>query len=277
MDETHAFLTARILHDKQVVTYRVLSRALGLHVDEAKAALQRFFHSTTSSGSGIVQAVYTVHGPHAVHVVCADKLEDTLAQQQLGPTTTKQVYALQPGHMAYDAALLAAMNRALACDAAYARQREAGLSAFGAIHLQGQQVGARPQGDEQAMLPTEPTEADARKRRKVIKKVRTKNEKGYTVFQDIETYESCSDADDNESAIGIRTPFGGREPPKRVGEPTISKPTSHESNTSPKQPEASHSAKPPAAPAPPPKKSSRAAGGSAAPKQHSLLSFFGKR
>ena len=34
MDDTHAFLTARILHDKQAVTYRLLSREMGLHGDE---------------------------------------------------------------------------------------------------------------------------------------------------------------------------------------------------------------------------------------------------
>lgn len=41
MDDTHAFLTARILHDKQAVTYRLLSREMGMHVDDAKAALGR--------------------------------------------------------------------------------------------------------------------------------------------------------------------------------------------------------------------------------------------
>ena len=32
MDDTHAFLAARILHDKQAVTYRLLSREMGMHV-----------------------------------------------------------------------------------------------------------------------------------------------------------------------------------------------------------------------------------------------------
>ena len=86
MDDTHAFLTARILHDKQAVTYRLLSREMGMHVDEAKAALGRFAEAED------VSVIYAVHDVHHVFVVPASELESTLARLSNGK---KQVYALQ--------------------------------------------------------------------------------------------------------------------------------------------------------------------------------------
>lgn len=217
MDDTHAFLTARILHDKQAVTYRLLSREMGMHVDEAKAALGRFAEAEH------VSVIYAVHDVHHVFVVPASELESTLAQLSNGK---KQVYALQPVGTSYDPAMLASVNRALVYDEAYAAQRHAGLGAFGAI-----------QKDEEVRAPPPPSSTN--KRRKVIKRIRTKNEKGYTVFQDIEAYESGDEA----------------------------APTAQPASTAPAAP----------APSKSPSKASPKGPSKAAPKQHSLLSFFGKR
>lgn len=217
MDDTHAFLTARILHDKQAVTYRLLSREMGMHVDDAKAALGRFAEAEH------VSVIYAVHDVHHVFVVPASELESTLAQLSNGK---KQVYALQPVGTTYDPAMLACVNRALVYDEAYAAHRHAGLGAFGAI-----------QKDEEVRAPRPPSSTS--KRRKVMKRIRTKNEKGYTVFQDIETYESSDEA----------------------------VPTAQPASTAPAAP----------APSKSPSKVSPKGPSKAAPKQHSLLSFFGKR
>lgn len=80
-----------------------------------------------------------------------------------------------------------------------------------------------------------------RKKRKVIRKEKTKNEKGYTVTRDIEAYESYSSDEGT-----------------------------HE-QSAPPAPQESKPAKP-TLPRPPPPKSGRAG-----PKQHSLKSFFGKQ
>lgn len=220
MNDAHTFLSARVLHDKQAVTYRLLSRAIGMHVDDAKAALERFAEAEH------VSPIYTVHDLRHVFVVPANELESTLALLSDGQ---KQVYALQPAGTSYDPAMLASVNRALVYDEAYAAQRHAGLGAFGAI-----------QKDDEVRAPPPPSSTC--KRRKVIKRIRTKNEKGYTVFQDIETYES------GDEAVSASEPA-----------PTV--------------PAAS------AAPAPSkaPSKVSPKGPSKATPKQHSLLSFFGKR
>ena len=191
---------------------------MGMHVDDAKAALERFAEAEH------VSPIYTVHDLHRVFVVPANELESTLAQLSDGK---KQVYALQPAGASYDPAMLASINRALVYDEAYAAQRHAGLGAFGAI-----------QKDDEVRAPPPSSTC---KRRKVIKRIRTKNEKGYTVFQDIETYESSDDA------------VSTTEPAPTAPAAPAPAPSKAPSTVSPKGPS------------------------KAAPKQHSLLSFFGKR
>ncbi|KAE8223493.1 hypothetical protein CF319_g3474 [Tilletia indica] len=56
------FLTEWILHDSKLITYRLLSRARGLHVQEAKAALQVFFERTSSKKPLALSAIYVLKG-----------------------------------------------------------------------------------------------------------------------------------------------------------------------------------------------------------------------
>ncbi|WFD18889.1 hypothetical protein MCAP1_001102 [Malassezia caprae] len=165
MDDPHAFLTARVEHDREVVTYRVLSRAMHMDVHAAQTALRTFKEAHPD-----VHAIYAVTTRDTVALVKEDELDDA---------KVATIYALQPG-ASKDVALLAHAGHALARDPAYAEQRDAGLAAFGALSNRFH-VTAAPQP---VPLPKTEKEAPRPKRRRVVKQVRVKNEKGYMVTKD---------------------------------------------------------------------------------------------
>ncbi|KAK5998124.1 hypothetical protein PT974_00496 [Cladobotryum mycophilum] len=62
MDEYKKYLTDRVLSEEFPVTYRLLSRALNLHVDIAKKALYDFHKQQNASRANSVYATYLVSG-----------------------------------------------------------------------------------------------------------------------------------------------------------------------------------------------------------------------
>lgn len=157
--DTDAFLRARA-HDRTAVTYAGLAAAAGLGAADAQNALAQFAAARTD-----VHVVYAVSGTRdsrrVVELVAAAHVADAAARLAHART---YAYALQPTPTP-DAALLAAAGRELLC---------------------GQKAGeaAKP-----AEPPAEPA-ADPRKKRKVVRTIRTKNEKGYTVTRDVEVEEA---------------------------------------------------------------------------------------
>ncbi|WFD22485.1 hypothetical protein MEQU1_001157 [Malassezia equina] len=156
MDEIEAFLTARVEHDREVET----------HPD--------------------VHAMYVVTNKDAVTLLSEKELDHAQAKGAATPI----LYALQP-HATKDAALLSHAGHTLARDPTYAKQREAGLAAFGALsnrfHVYAAEPLPLPKKESMEPMPQ-------RKRRKVIKQIRVKNEKGYMVTKDVEMSESDDDA-----------------------------------------------------------------------------------
>lgn len=106
--------------------------------------------------------------------------------------TEALLYALQP-QAKWDPALLAHAGHILARDPAYAKQRDEGLAAFGALSNRFH-VGAAPPPAPLSTSAPPPLSSGPRKRRKVIKQVRVKNEKGYMVTKDVEMSESDEEA-----------------------------------------------------------------------------------
>ncbi|WFD26117.1 hypothetical protein MNAN1_001092 [Malassezia nana] len=180
MDDTTAFLRARIEHDHQVVTYRMLSRARHMDVHAARAALRTFKEAHPH-----VHAVYVVSTPETIALVPEDEVDATRTEEAL-------LYALQP-QAKWDPALLAHAGHMLARDPAYAKQRDEGLAAFGALSNRFH-VGAAPPPVPLSTSGPPPASNAPRKRRKVIKQVRVKNEKGYMVTNDVEVSESDEEA-----------------------------------------------------------------------------------
>ncbi|KAK0547013.1 CDC27 protein [Tilletia horrida] len=56
------FLTAWVLHDAKLMTYRLLSRERGIHVQDAKTALQGFYERTVKKKTLALSALYVVKG-----------------------------------------------------------------------------------------------------------------------------------------------------------------------------------------------------------------------
>lgn len=130
------------------------------------------------------------------------------------------MYAVQ-AHASYDAPLLAAVNRQLIHDADMVARWADDATSLGVLPNRHTRTGEAPAAVPRAApskpqpqpqhTPAEPrlsdptpadtkrvpsdalSSASGRKKRRVVHKVRTKNEKGYTVTRDVETYESCSD------------------------------------------------------------------------------------
>ncbi|WFD33444.1 hypothetical protein MCUN1_000257 [Malassezia cuniculi] len=215
--DAHTFLLARA-HDRLAVTYALLAGRTGISAKEAQAALVRF-----ASGRDDVHLVYAVvtKGPSGTRVALT-------AADALDGASDHYAYALQPVAQP-DAALLAAAGREVLCDGSIPRPSGDGA---------GQQQAAHNNSRDGA----------PRKKRKVIRRERVKNEKGYTVTRDVEVYESCSDEDETKPA------------PAQAG----TKPAAAATDAA-AQP-ARAPARPPAAP-----KTSKA------PKQSSLSSFFSKK
>ncbi|KAL4402436.1 DNA-directed DNA polymerase [Malassezia pachydermatis] len=173
---------------------------------DTRRALQTFYEQSRDQ----VTAVYLVHGhtnekDMSYTLVSEDALPGTSTPARLTAATrdaltspTWFVYALQPGaHAAVDAPYLASIQQGLARDPAYAAQRANGLAAFGAVTNTWSSRGtaAPPQPMSAATGPAPASTGAGKKRRKVIKQVRIKNERGYMVTKDVETYESGSDED----------------------------------------------------------------------------------
>lgn len=127
---------------------------------------------------------------HAIYVVTTRDTVTLATEDELdGSQAAPVIYALQP-HATKDVALLAHAGHTLARDPAYAGQRDAGLAAFGALSNRFH-VNTAPQP---VPLPKTEKEAPQRKRRKVVKQVRVKNEKGYMITKDVEVSESEDEA-----------------------------------------------------------------------------------
>lgn len=128
------------------------------------------------------------------------------------------MYALQASPT-YDAPLLAAVNREITHDPALMERWGGDATALGVIANQHTprtgpvSVAARrappaAAPPKQERPDDEPVVSDTgrvRKRRKVIKKVKTKNEKGYTITRDVEEYESYSE-DESEAPTAPAAP-----------------------------------------------------------------------
>lgn len=99
--------------------------------------------------------------------------------------STCHIYAVQPPG-ALDAPLLASVNEALRHDPQYAGTAR---SALGALRNERTCDGAAPPVRPPPVRLTDvPAHAPAPKMRKVVRQVRTKDEKGYTVTRDVEEY-----------------------------------------------------------------------------------------
>ncbi|EJU05068.1 hypothetical protein DACRYDRAFT_104956 [Dacryopinax primogenitus] len=59
---TSDLLTKLVLHEKQIVTYRTLSRQQAIHVNQAKTALAEFYHSAKDNNSSAIHATFIVTG-----------------------------------------------------------------------------------------------------------------------------------------------------------------------------------------------------------------------
>lgn len=83
MQDADAFLAARVLHEKQVVTYRLLSRTLGLDVDASKAYVP--FDSRSAmlawyeAQGAAALPIYTVRGIRKDAPVLGHERVETLA------------------------------------------------------------------------------------------------------------------------------------------------------------------------------------------------------
>ncbi|KAK2001648.1 DNA polymerase subunit Cdc27 [Colletotrichum falcatum] len=62
MDEFKKYLADQILSEEKIVTYRSLSRALGVHVNTAKGMLYEFHRSQNGMRPGTIHATYLVYG-----------------------------------------------------------------------------------------------------------------------------------------------------------------------------------------------------------------------
>lgn len=304
MQAPSAFLVARVLHERQAVrgaaltqvTCRLLSRACGIALDDARTYVLTRSHSTmhdwmTRQDDASVYATYVVRGQRkdadtgatveTIELVGSDALDNARAQYTAPECL---LYAVQ-AHKSYDAPLLASVNRETLHDAEMLARVQADTSRLGAITN-----AHTPSGDLPAAAPRRPPPAkdtkpakppaddtkpaappadDAkraaaparvdtkregephpskpgRKRRLVVRKIKTKNEKGYTVTRDVEEYESYSE-DDAEDA------------------PATSAPAAPSAQAPPSAPSAPAKRPPPAKPKP---KSAQ---------QASLTSFFTKR
>ncbi|PKI84656.1 hypothetical protein MVES1_001671 [Malassezia vespertilionis] len=209
------FLVARVLHDKGAVTYKILSRALGIHVDAARSALQTFYDQHTT-----LYAIYMVTGRSAdtecIELVGKDALDACLAKYT---NAQYQMYAVQP-HAKYDAPLLASAVKQVMYepDAPQRHNGTLGILTNTRIVQRNGPPGAAPcrvvSASVPSVLETPRTEQAAsapapapkaqgtgrvRKKRKVVRKVKVKNERGYTVTQDVEEYESYSEDELAES------------------------------------------------------------------------------
>ncbi|WFD30780.1 hypothetical protein MSPP1_001804 [Malassezia sp. CBS 17886] len=92
MADTDAFLAARVLQDREVVTYRLLSRACDIHVDDAKAALLRFYEAPRSDGR--VGAAFVVHGMDgAVATTLLVDQDEVAAAQSALQRASAHIYA----------------------------------------------------------------------------------------------------------------------------------------------------------------------------------------
>lgn len=190
-------------------------------------------------------ATYVVHGmrkaddQETIALVSADGLQ---AELQAYTSSTHQIYAVQ-AHKTYDAPLLAAVNREMTHDAALVERYANGASELGAIgNAHTKRDGAtplaapRPRAAPSAAPRAAPSAAPSkeqdtkpapsgetrrvRKKRKVVRKVKTKNEKGYTITQDVEEYESYSEDEPVDAPKAEATPEAKPEakpkaPPKR--------------------------------------------------------------
>ncbi|KZP00393.1 hypothetical protein CALVIDRAFT_273921 [Calocera viscosa TUFC12733] len=59
---TSDLLTKLVLHEKQIVTYRTLSRQQSIHINQAKNDLAAFYHATKSSDASSIHATFIVTG-----------------------------------------------------------------------------------------------------------------------------------------------------------------------------------------------------------------------
>ncbi|KAJ2966524.1 hypothetical protein NUW58_g10643 [Xylaria curta] len=62
MDDYKQYLAQKILSEDQLVTYRLLSRALGVHVNIAKEMLYDFHKSQNDKRPGTLHATYIIYG-----------------------------------------------------------------------------------------------------------------------------------------------------------------------------------------------------------------------
>ncbi|KAK1971032.1 hypothetical protein LY78DRAFT_734838 [Colletotrichum sublineola] len=72
MGEFKKYLADQILSEEKIVTYRSLSRALGVHVNTAKGMLYEFHRSQNGMRPGTVHATYLVYGIQKVAEVQED-------------------------------------------------------------------------------------------------------------------------------------------------------------------------------------------------------------
>ncbi|KAK2005636.1 hypothetical protein LZ32DRAFT_642282 [Colletotrichum eremochloae] len=72
MEEFKKYLADQILSEEKIVTYRSLSRALGVHVNTAKGMLYEFHRSQNGMRPGTVHATYLVYGIQKVAEVQED-------------------------------------------------------------------------------------------------------------------------------------------------------------------------------------------------------------
>ncbi|KAH7163609.1 DNA polymerase subunit Cdc27 [Dactylonectria estremocensis] len=72
MDEHKKFLSDRLLGEERPVTYRLLSRALGVHVNTAKEMLYDFHKSQNALRADSVHATYLVYGTKSSDIAAAD-------------------------------------------------------------------------------------------------------------------------------------------------------------------------------------------------------------
>lgn len=169
----------------------------------------------------------------------------TAAQAQY-TTSVCLLYAVQ-AHPNYDAPLLAAVNRETQRDAEMFTRSMADMHTLGVIPNQHTPSGERPAVQPAAPPPRAAAPDDApadrvakpertpeatreasdhpdkpgRKRRLVVRKVKTKNEKGYTVTRDVEEYETCSE-DEGARAPASEAPAAPKpaaQAPKRAAKP----------------------------------------------------------
>ncbi|KAH7171522.1 DNA polymerase subunit Cdc27 [Dactylonectria macrodidyma] len=72
MDEHKKFLSDRLLGEERPVTYRLLSRALGVHVNTAKEMLYDFHKSRNALRADSIHATYLVYGTKSSDIATAD-------------------------------------------------------------------------------------------------------------------------------------------------------------------------------------------------------------